>query len=170
MQKLAALMLLAGCASASISPDNPPAALDPVPAGQPTGAATVAEVLDSAPPLNAEPGDSAGPEDADAAQPDPPPPPPPPPADAAGPCVDYVTVPESSTWVARAHYTPSAGTTQTVPYYCPTATDGNSCRAVMVTRGAVLVSGGYRLYPVPGACRIDVPAKCLPCTGVVTQW
>lgn len=61
-------------------------------------------------------------------------------------------------------------TSQSIPFMCPTVTDGTSCRAAMLTKGAQPTATGYRLFPVPGACRIDVPDKCLPCTPGHTQW
>lgn len=115
----------------------------------------------------------------------PPPPPPPPvdsgpgtdsgPADAAadaadaGPCVDYVRAPESPTWAGWAEYTLGPGTTQSVPYYCTYET-GPGCRGTIILKGGILMNGEYRLYPAPGACRINVPDACLPCTAGKTQW
>jgi hypothetical protein len=81
----------------------------------------------------------------------------------AGPCLDFVDVPVTPTWVARAHYTLNdAGTTQSVPYYCPGTTDGNSCKYALGN------PAGGKYYP--SACHIAVPAQCLPCTGATTSW
>lgn len=87
-------------------------------------------------------------------------------ADAAdaGPCVTSVEVPTSPNWVIWARYTLSATTSQSVPYYCPDGVTGNSCKYALGNPAS-----GY-VYPAPGACRIAVPDKCLPCTNGVTEW
>ncbi len=98
------------------------------------------------------------------------PPPPPPPDAGAGPCVDYVVPPASPSWRGTAHYTLSSTTTQSVPFQCPTSVEGNSCRYALLYYSTSTPSGPV-VYPYPrSACHIQVPAKCLPCTGGATQW
>lgn len=93
-----------------------------------------------------------------------------PPADAAapdgGPCVTSIKAPASPGWTIFVRY-PNVSQ----PYYCPSTPEGNSCKFALISAGATLnASGDYVLTPLPGVCRVDVPAKCLPCTGAVTQW
>lgn len=114
----------------------------------------------------------------------PPVPPPPPPTDSgadvtpptdaggtvdAGPCVKSVTLPESPTWTIWANYDLSATTSQSVPYGC-SVTDGTACRSALMSMGALQSGAHWYVYPAAGACHINVPTKCLPCTGTVTQW
>lgn len=89
----------------------------------------------------------------------------------AGPCVKWVEARGSAqgvTWAFWADYS-----TSDVPFYgCVASTnDGISCRNHLISKGAQMTADEtYRLYPSPGACRIDVPAQCLPCTAGQTQW
>lgn len=84
----------------------------------------------------------------------------------AGPCLDYVQVPVSPYWAARAHYTlwvdGGSSSSQSVPYYCPGSPEGVACRYALGD------PADGKFYP--SGCHMDVPTKCLPCTGGVTQW
>ena len=73
-------------------------------------------------------------------------------------------MPTSPLWTIRARYTLGPSTTQSVPYACPDGVTGNSCKFALGNPA----SG--KVYPAMGACRINVPTQCLPCTGTTTQW
>jgi hypothetical protein len=84
-----------------------------------------------------------------------------PPADTR-PCVEYVKVPASPSWAVRVHI---SGTS--MPYYCPDVPTAVSCGYAIKNVNSVRDD---KVYPAQGACHMPVPAKCLPCTGGVTEW
>jgi hypothetical protein len=84
--------------------------------------------------------------------------------DSGLPCVSYVRPPVTPYWQGRAYYALPLST-MSIPFQCATVTENNSCKFTLCPAG-----DDCKRYPAPGACRIQVPAKCLACTGGQTEW
>lgn len=129
-------------ASSDVSTPLPPDADDPIPEED----ASTPPPVDAGSDATTPPPPTDGGSDASA------------PADAGGPCVENIKVPVTPNWTIWVRYPGGVS----VPYYCPSSVEGNSCKYALGNPA----SGTY----TPSTCRVTVPAKCLPCTGNVTQW